>query len=908
MFLVNLRLLNIPMKKSILFFVSFIIFGQIFSQSAREVGVELRATLTQDNYMQISWLQQSGSTRYQVYTKNANGASWDRIADLKGNDTLFVDSTYLLGTRKEYRVARTSSNYTGFDGNGYMVAGFDVPAAKKLGRALVLIEDIYQTTAVDLMAQYLNQIQNEGYQVDTHYVNKNDKVTDVKDWIFKQWSNDKNSFTTVLLLGRIPVPYSGNYRPDGHTDHTGAWPADLYYGAFDISWTDNSVSNTSATFSRNHNKPGDGKFDLSRYNIPSKSLTEYVNIPVGRVDLTNMPSFGNDTNLLKRYLNKSLAFRTGVHKARLKSLVDDNFGYFGSEAFASGGFRNGSVFSAWDISTGDYRNEMSKNSFLLSYGCGPGSYTSCAGVSTSNDFVNDSLLNPFTLTFGSYYGDWDNANNFLRAPLASRGWGLASVWSGRPYWMMHACAHGAPLAEATINTYNTWNLYNAAGFQAGVHVALMGDPTLRMFAVDNVHDLEVESHCDARVTLEWGKIQDLADSVIIERWDGSDWKSNGVYKGTDTAANFYLGTGKHTLSIRFLKLMESASGTWWQYGARRIEDVAVDTIPAGKITGNISNAYCSDSTYIFVNDGNFDSRVISSWTWNGVNTTSPKGDTLRIENLSKGGTLFITRFSPGGCIYVDSVNIQIQKMDWPLETQIKSHYCLETDYVFNDVKAADSSIYNDWTWNGITQKRNQGDTIGIRYNQTGAAVLYVKRESRYGCVYRDSWTLAFSKPNKPVIVEVENLGRIGDTIKLKAGNVHYLYGWNDNNPDTDSTFVFVASAEKETVRLQGYDSMGCMSEITEQDFVFVVNQKSSMRANDIVAYPNPMGNQLWISLPKGEGVWQVNVTNINGANCLRAQAQGGLNTLNVEPLPNGVYLISIQEVSSGAHTVLRIIK
>ena len=451
-------------------------------------------------------------------------------------------------------------------------------------------------------------------------------------------------------------------------------------------------------------------------------------------------------------------------------------------------------------------------------------------------------------------------------------------------------------------------MYNAAGFQAGVHVALMGDPTLRMFAVDNVHDLEVETHCDASLTLKWGAIKDLADSVIVENWNGTDWQIQGVYHGTDTATRFYLGTGKHTLSIRFLKLLKSASGTWWQYGARRVEDVAVDTIPAGRIIGDISDAYCSDSTYIFVNDGSFESDVLSSWTWNGVNTSSPKGDTLRIVNPSKGGALFITRFSPGGCIYVDSVNIQIQKMNWPLETQLKSHYCLETDYVFNDVDASDSSIVNRWTWNGITQNRIQGDTIGIRYNQIGTEVLHVTRESGYGCVYRDSWTLAFSMPPKPVILEIENPGRIGDTIKLKAGNLHYLYRWNDNNPDIDSTFVFVANSEKDTVRLQGYDSMGCMSEITERDFVFVVNQNTSMRAKDILAYPNPMGNKLWISIPKGEGVWQVNVTNINGATCLSTQAQGGINILNVEQLPNGVYLISLKELSSGEVTVLRIIK
>jgi hypothetical protein len=69
-----------------------------------------------------------------------------------------------------------------------------------------------------------------------------------------------------------------------------------------------------------------------------------------------------------------------------------------------------------------------------------------------------------------------------------------------------------------------------------------------------------------------------------------------------------------------------------------------------------------------------------------------------------------------------------------------------------------------------------------------------------------------------------------------------------------------------------------------------------------------MGNKLWISVPKGDGVWQVNITNINGATCVSTQVQGGLNSLNVEQLPNGVYLISLKERSSGEQTVLRIIK
>ena len=551
---------------------------QLFGQTAREVGVEIRAQLNAGKYMQLTWLNQSGTTRYQVYTKNSSGNGWDRIADLQPSDTLYIDSTYQIGAKKEYRVARTSSNYTGFDGNGYILAGFEVPAEDSLGRVLVLIEDTYKSVASELVNNYLNQIINEGYSIDTHYVNRNDSVQTVKNWIYQNWIIDTNTFTTVLLLGRIPVPYSGNFRPDGHTDHTGAWPADLYYGSFDISWTDNSVNNTSASRTANHNVPNDNKFDLSRYNSSSQTNIQKVNIPVGRVDMTNMNSFGDDTALIKRYLIKALEFRTGLRKARLKTLVDDNFGYFGSEAFASGGFRNGSTFSKWDISTLDYRTEMANGSYLLSYGCGGGTYTSCSGVSSSGNFVSDSLLNPFTMLFGSYFGDWDNSNNFLRAPLASKGWGLVSVWAGRPYWMMHPCALGSPIANATIATQNTWKIYNAAAYQANVHVALMGDPSLRMFVVDNINSLDISELCDASINLSWGDVEDIADSIIIEKWNGSNWAYCKGVGSSNSNTVLNLGSGDHLLSLRFLKLMESGSGTWWQFGARRIENIVLDTV------------------------------------------------------------------------------------------------------------------------------------------------------------------------------------------------------------------------------------------------------------------------------------------------------------------------------------------
>ena len=55
----------------------------------------------------------------------------------------------------------------------------------------------------------------------------------------------------------------------------------------------------------------------------------------------------------------------------------------------------------------------------------------------------DSLQSVFTFLFGSYFGDWDSPDNFLRAALAS-GTILSNAWSGRPLWSMHYMAMGDP--------------------------------------------------------------------------------------------------------------------------------------------------------------------------------------------------------------------------------------------------------------------------------------------------------------------------------------------------------------------------------------------------------------------------------------------------------------------------------
>ena len=74
--------------------------------------------------------------------------------------------------------------------------------------------------------------------------------------------------------------------------------------------------------------------------------------------------------------------------------------------------------------------------------------------------------------WGSFFGDWEHRDNFLRAQLATSA-GLTSAWGSEP-WLLHPLALGATVGECVVLTEES---------SPRSHLALMGDPSLRMFVV-----------------------------------------------------------------------------------------------------------------------------------------------------------------------------------------------------------------------------------------------------------------------------------------------------------------------------------------------------------------------------------------------------------------------------------------
>lgn len=512
-------------------------------------------TATNPPSITLKWQNEADATSYTVFRKLKGASSWGAAkATLPKDSTRYTDLTVEADKAYEYRVNRSA---TSIPGSGYVYASIGLPAQEWNGSVLLLIDSTVNKQLTAKIATLKEDLANEGWYVLTYVPSTKESVAEIRNKIsnFKTIHRDLRS---VFILGHIKVPYSGNFNPDAHPDHQGAWPSDTYYADVDGFWTDISVDNNAASRTANRNIPGDGKFDQS--NIPSD-----VELEVGRVDFFDMPALNrSEMDLLGRYLDKNHLWRTGQIQAEKRGIVQDNFNFM-NEAFGQSGMKNfSSFFGPSNVQYASYRDSLLKKSYLCSYGSGGGSYTSAGGISNTTMMATDSLQSIFTFIFGSYFGDWDSPNNFLRAALAS-GTVLTNAWSGRPLWTLHHMALGETIGYSTRISTNNSSTYTAGFSARGTHIALMGDPTLRLHPWNSTGQLQlVES--GPNIDLRWNT-NSLASHgyTIYRRIEGNtqfDVIARNV-KDTIYRDACLLPGFRYEYMVRGVRLETSASGNYY---------------------------------------------------------------------------------------------------------------------------------------------------------------------------------------------------------------------------------------------------------------------------------------------------------------------------------------------------------
>lgn len=580
--------------------------GILLSQDGKgfSVTVEAKVQSSPKPAITLTWNSDDRAESYAVFRKDPTMHSWSdqaewgsAIANL-GKDVLtYTDENVTPGIAYEYQVLKVctpagiktlnlgvTDTVTSYFGSGYILSGINVSPILSRGTVILLIDSTMVSPLSAEITRLEQDLKNELWTVVKRTAPRAtafnpEAVATTKEIIFSIIEKNPNEQYSILLLGRIPVPYSGLMAPDGHSpDHVGAWPADVYYADFDGEWADESINSNGASRAENKNIPGDGKFDKSANDADIK-------YPIGRIDFYNLTSFAEtEVQLLKRYLDKNHAFRSGEIKPVYSATVDDNFGAYG-EGFSGSAYRGFGGLVGKDNIVANREFLDSTITTMFSYGCGAGSYTSCAGVGGIAEFSKRPITSVFTMIFGSYFGDWDSKDNVMRSVVASRGTVLTTGWAARPHWFFHPMGLGKPIGEVLLGAQNNTQqylpaIYNTKRYPGGVyyqvaprgtHIALIGDPTLRMTSnmpIETPKNIGVTSTVSAQIdwesvpnasgyllyksTSETGPFEALTPNPITETTFNdmnANWKQDVVYQ------------------VRAVMLRETKSGSFYEVSA-----------------------------------------------------------------------------------------------------------------------------------------------------------------------------------------------------------------------------------------------------------------------------------------------------------------------------------------------------
>ena len=510
--------------------------------------------------IELTWPQDDyGAIRYRVYRKAKDANTWGIGTELSGTTTNYIDSNVVVGATYEYQIVKDAT--LGYEGYGYIFSGIQAPLVENHGTLILVVEDRHVAALSNELARLQSDLTGDGWIVIRHEVSLEDSPQSVRGLIISDYLADPTNVNTVFLFGHVPILHSGNLNYDDHIARP--MPADAYYGDVDGDW------GSSPDF------------------LPSD-----VELMVGRVDMFDMPGvyaaipWPSELELLRQYLNKDHSFRQKLVTAPHRALIGDRFGDDGGIESAASGYRNfqpllgpGAIVQADVNDSSDPTNRwgpmLAAGSYLWAFGCGAGSLSGIGSLGTNGlyhdlysiDVVAQDAKAVFVMLFGSWFGNWDEKDNFMRSFLATPSLGLTCCLAGEPHWFVHHMGLGETIGYGTRLSINNSTLYQSQSnaFTSAVYVSLMGDPTLRMDIVAPPSALNA-SVSGGIATLHW---QVSADSVLGYQVYRSATPRGPFARLTDspvtgnTFADTNASGSAETYMVRAVALQTTPSGSYF---------------------------------------------------------------------------------------------------------------------------------------------------------------------------------------------------------------------------------------------------------------------------------------------------------------------------------------------------------
>ncbi|MCC6233686.1 MAG: hypothetical protein IT580_13635, partial [Verrucomicrobiales bacterium] len=580
--------------------------------------------------VQLHW-QGVTNWPHRIERRESGGSTWSVIATAL--PPRFTDTNLVQGRTYDYRlstgVGLPLELLTTTD-PGYLLAraGIAIEPAHQPGRVLLVVDrtltnDVAFATSVETL---IRDLWSEGWTVSRFNGPRHDDVTptnnppliaEVKGWITNQFAAAPESTRALLLLGHLPIPFSGMLSPDGHPYRP--LPADAYYGDVDGIWTD-STNWLAAPNVAVPNLAGDGAFDQELV-PPNPSGIAELEIPVGRVDLALLPAFAEATparselDLLNRYLAKTRQYRR-AEVVLPEALVAGAFftsnlvqeavhpytialkqfaarirtAQYGTNvpAFAAQDFLTAGTPAVWGL--------------LGGFGNGPGGIHPNPVVNAFHGLTPRVTANltaisnqppvAFSLIEASFASEWNIGNHLGRGLLAAQTNGLSWSYAGAPraHWQLQGTFLNEPLSQLWKQTFNdAWQfpfvsttLSNSFGTQvkvftgqrsqgAYIYLASHGDPTLRPKPLAPVHGLTSVTNQDNSLTFQWnpGVLSNSTYHVYRStNGPGSNWtRLTGTALATNRFTDASPPAAPRTYAVRVAILQSATSGTFTNLSA-----------------------------------------------------------------------------------------------------------------------------------------------------------------------------------------------------------------------------------------------------------------------------------------------------------------------------------------------------
>jgi hypothetical protein len=520
---------------------------------------------------------------YNIWRRLYGDTNWTVLATNISSYT-YLDTNVTNGGRYEYNLiynTRTSPP------DCAIVCGVNASCAAYRGRAILLVDSTLSSALSAELTQFQNDLIGDGWAITRHDVARHNDVnwsvntnniSTIRNLIISDYGSDPTT-KSVVIIGHVPIPYSGTVPVDGHTainkppGHEGAWPADGYYGDIDGIWSDALTSlNTYSDYS--NNLPGDGKFDNDMF--PTNSIgVAHLELSVGRIDFANLPAFSKtETELIKQYLNKDHKYRYAYSSYVGRGVSGSYFGdIYTDQTIAKNANQNIAALYGYDngqIYGGHCFKEHVNSMFGILGGYGApdstANFDGCpwlryATTNLASTTDNEPAIGIYILK-SSYLGDimYYTNNNFMRSALGTQNYGLAAVWTMDYQWRFEGMATGDTLGDSLVRTINN------ASVSSTRQIMLCGDPTLRLNPVTPVVNASITASNAANVTIRWLGSYDQQIKYNIYRSQSISGPFTYCISSSPINGTTYVDnnptSNNNIYQVRALKIITDGSGTY----------------------------------------------------------------------------------------------------------------------------------------------------------------------------------------------------------------------------------------------------------------------------------------------------------------------------------------------------------